>query len=179
MPPTVAIPVVNKFAPKTLPVAFILLLEPIFPVAKIKPLVSILAPTIFPLTLNKPVTNSPVVANTATLLVPPTLTVTLLPEPTTRTFELPFCMLVASIPESWLPLPKIYPPEILAVVVIFDVEFRADMTFELKLNTAAFKLPPVILPLALITPVMYAPVVENTATFDVPPIVIFALPLGV
>ena len=43
-----------------------------------------------PVTLNKPVTNSPVVANTATLLVPPTLTVTLPPELTTRTFDVPF-----------------------------------------------------------------------------------------
>jgi hypothetical protein len=50
---------------------------------------------------------------------------------------------------------------------------------------AVFKLPPdtlaadIILPLALSRPVMYSPVVENTATFDVPPTVILALPEAV
>ena len=53
-----------------------------------------------------------------------------------------------------------------------------------------FKLPPVILPVALIelavviapeilaVPVILAPVEVNTATFEVPPTLMFALPLG-
>ena len=60
-----------------------------------------------PLALTTPVMYSPVVANTATLGVPPTLTVAFPPELTTLTFDVPFCMLVASIPVNWLPLPKI------------------------------------------------------------------------
>ena len=38
------------------------------------------------------------------------------------------------------------------------------------------KLPAVIVPLALTTPVTYSPVVANTTTFDVPPILTVALP---
>ena len=108
----------------------------------------------------------------------------------------PVILLVAEINP---PVSKL-PPDILAVVVILEVEFNAETTFELRLSPAAFRLPPVILPdilttepvndvastlppvmlpFALITPVMYAPVVENTATFDVPAIVILALPFGV
>ena len=37
-------------------------------------------------------------------------------------------------------------------------------------------LPPVTLPLTLATPVMYSPVVANTATFDVPPTPTVTLP---
>ena len=40
------------------------------------------------------------------------------------------------------------------------------------------KLPPVIVPDALSTPVMYSPVVANTATFGVPATVIKMLPLA-
>ena len=59
------------------------------------------------------------------------------------------------------------------------VEFNAETTFELRLNPPALTLLPVILPLALIAPVTLTPVVVNTATFDVPPIVMLALPFGV
>ena len=51
------------------------------------------------------------------------------------------------------------PPVILAADVIVEV---ADI--KPPVNT----LPPVTLPLALTTPVTYAPVLANTATFDVP-----------
>ena len=47
-----------------------------------------------------PVTYSPVAAYTATLLVPPTPMATLPPELITRTFDVPFCIEVASIPLS-------------------------------------------------------------------------------
>ena len=59
---------------------------------------------------------------------------------------------MASIPVSRLPLPKMYPPDILAVVVMLLVEVKSDTTFELKLNPAAFKLPPVMLPVPVTTP---------------------------
>ena len=41
------------------------------------------------------------------------------------------------------------PPEILAVVVTLLVELIADTTFELRLNPAAFRLPPVTFPVTL------------------------------
>ena len=44
------------------------------PVAEIKPAVRKLPPCTLPVTLTSPVTKAPVVANTVTLLVPPTLT---------------------------------------------------------------------------------------------------------
>ena len=60
------------------------------------------------------------------------------------------------LPAVILPVPeiapdpnKILPPVILAVVVILEVEFNALITFELRLNPAAFKLPPVMLPVTL------------------------------
>ena len=62
------------------------------------------------------------------------------------------------------------------MVVIFEVEFSADITLELRLNPAAFRLSPVILPVALINPVTNSPVVANTATFDVPPTPMATLP---
>jgi len=61
---------------------------------------------ILPVAEINPVTYSPVVSYTATLLVPPTLMATLPPELTTRTLLVPFCIDVASMPVSKLPLPK-------------------------------------------------------------------------
>ena len=40
----------------------------------------------------------------------------------------------------------------LAVVVMLLVEFNADTTFELRLNPAAFRFPPVMLPVTLCAP---------------------------
>ena len=77
------------------------------PVELINPTVKILPPAMVPLTFDTPVMYCPVVANTATLLVPPIPMDTLPPELTTRTLLVPFCMEVASMPVSWLPLPKI------------------------------------------------------------------------
>ena len=48
-----------------------------------------------PVTLNNPVMYSPVVANTATLLVPPTLTATLPPDAPMLTLLVPLVMLLA------------------------------------------------------------------------------------
>ena len=59
-----------------------------------------LPPVTLPLALTTPVMYSPVVAKTATLDVPPTLTLTFPPELTTLAFDVPFCMLVASMPVS-------------------------------------------------------------------------------
>ena len=66
---------------------------------------------------------SPVDANTATLAVPPTPTVTLPPELTTVTLLVPLLIFdeLVLTPVSNAPLPKIYPPLMLAVVVILPV----------------------------------------------------------
>ena len=68
-----------------------------------------LPPVMLPVALTTPVTYSPVVANTTTLLTPviPTVTLALA---ATVTFELPLVIAapaLATIPVSWLPLPKI------------------------------------------------------------------------
>ena len=62
-----------------------------------------------PLADIKPVTYSPVVANTATFDVPPMPTDTLPPELTTVTFDVPLLMfeLELEIPVNCEPLPKI------------------------------------------------------------------------
>ena len=75
-----------------------------------KPPVFMLAPVTLPLTLNKPVTYSPVVANTTTLAVPPTV-IAMLPLATgAAMFEVPDVIgnpaLVALTPVSCEPLPK-------------------------------------------------------------------------
>ena len=76
------------------------------PVAVIKPAVAMFPPVTLPLALKTPVIYSPVVANTATLLVPPMLTVTLLLAMTV-TFELPLLMLakLVTTPVKQAPLP--------------------------------------------------------------------------
>ena len=51
------------------------------------------------------------------------------------------------------------PPVMLAALVIVEVAL---------IRPPVSKLPPVTLPFALNSPVMYSPVVANTATFDVP-----------
>jgi hypothetical protein len=80
----------------------------IWPAADIKPPVKTLPPVTLPLALNTPVMYSPVVANTATFDVPPTLTkmlalavaaMLLLPDDTGNP------ALEAATPVSWLPLP--------------------------------------------------------------------------
>ena len=61
--------------------------------------------------------------------------------------------------------PKMLPPEILAVVVMLAADTKADTTFELRLKPAAFKLPPVMLPVTLTLVPVAAPMlgVVNTA----------------
>ena len=73
------------------------------------PAVDILPPVMLPLTDNRPVMYSPVVANTATLPVPPTPTVILPPELTTVTFEVPLLILATDVitPVRLAPLPRI------------------------------------------------------------------------
>ena len=72
------------------------------------PVVEIFPPMILPVADIKPLTYSPVVANTATLPVPPTPTVMLPPELTTVTFELPLLMLATDVitPVRLAPLPR-------------------------------------------------------------------------
>ena len=89
-----ASPVVIKLPPVTLPVAVT------------NPAVVTFPAIALPVTDSNPVTYSPVVANTATFDVPPIPMATLPPELSTLTLLVPFCMLVASMPVSWLPLPK-------------------------------------------------------------------------
>ena len=84
VPVTLTRPLVNKFPPVTLP-----------------------ADIMLPLALTIPVTYSPVVANTATLLVPPMFTVALPPELTIFILLVPLAMLLGFkvIPVSCDPLP--------------------------------------------------------------------------
>ena len=79
------------------------------PVALTNPAVNTLAPVTLPLTLNKPVMYSPVVANTATLPVPPTPTVIFPPALTTVTLLLPLLILATDVitPVNNAPLPRI------------------------------------------------------------------------
>ena len=58
-------------------------------VALIRPPVRTLPLVVLPLTLTSPVTYSPAVENTATLLVPPMLTLTLPPDAVTLTSLVP------------------------------------------------------------------------------------------
>ena len=76
--------------------------------ASTNPAVAKLPPVMLPVAETTPVTNSPVVANTATFDVPPTPTVTLPPELTTVTFEVPLLILLDDVetPVSCDPLPK-------------------------------------------------------------------------
>ena len=73
------------------------------------PVVTKLPPVTLPLALTMPVTYSPVEANCTTLAVPPTPIVTLPPELTTVTFEVPLLMLATLVitPVNNAPLPKI------------------------------------------------------------------------
>ena len=79
------------------------------PAAEINPAVIMLPPVTLPLALIKPVTYSPVVANTATFEVPPMPTETLPPELTTVTFDVPLEIFAPppppDIPVSKDPLP--------------------------------------------------------------------------
>ena len=52
-------------------------------------------------------------------------------------------------PAVTLPEELTCPAVVMLPPVIFAVTLSADTTFELRLNPAAFKLPPVTLPLAL------------------------------
>ena len=64
---------------------------------------------ILPVALTTPETYSPVVANTATLPVPPMPTATLPPELTTVTFDVPLLILATLVitPVNNAPLPRI------------------------------------------------------------------------
>ena len=130
LPVTLANPVAKTLLPKIFPLAVIKpavvklppvmlavtdttdpnKLEPVIvPVELINPPVKTLPPVTLPLALNTPVMYSPVVANTATLPVPPTPTETLPPELTTVTFDVPLLMLATLVitPVSNAPLPRI------------------------------------------------------------------------
>jgi hypothetical protein len=71
------------------------------------------------------------------------------------------------------------PPETLAVVVMAKVEFNADTTFDVKLNPAAFKLPPVILPVDEIKPPVILPVAEIKPPVSKLPVVVLPVTLNV
>ena len=103
---------VITLAPAILPPdpAPVIKLPPVMlPVADINPPVMMLPPVILPLALSTPVTYSPVVANTATLPVPPTPTETLPPELTTVTLLVPLLIFATDVitPVNNAPLPKI------------------------------------------------------------------------
>ena len=100
-------PKIVKFPPVMLPVALSVVATTFAPFTL--PAVEMLPPVMLPLTDNRPVMYSPVVAKTATLLVPPTPTAMLPPELTTVTFELPLLILATDVitPVRLAPLPSI------------------------------------------------------------------------
>ena len=102
--PVDVIPVVVKLPPVILPAALIVVDAVNEPVDVI-PVVVKLPPVTLPVTLANPVVIKPVEVTFKTLDVPAALIVTL-PLRNVRTFALPFCIPVASIPVSWLPLPN-------------------------------------------------------------------------
>ena len=113
MPPVVTLPA-DKFPVLAVPsvVAPVTLSVPpadINPAVIMLPPVTLPADMILPLALMIPVTYSPVVANTATLLVLPMFIVALPPELTIVTLLVPLDMLPGFrvIPVNWLPLPRI------------------------------------------------------------------------
>ena len=117
-----------KLPPVTLPLALTDAAETAAAVTK-------LPPVTLPVALISPVTYSPVVANTATLAVPPTPTVTLPPELTIVTLLVPLLMLATDVitPVSNAPLPKIYPPVMLPAVDIGFVPNAAKLAATLAL----------------------------------------------
>ena len=78
------------------------------PVADINPAVNKLPPVTLPFALNTPAMYSPVASKTTTLPVPPIPTVTLPPELTTVTFDVPLLILATLVitPVRNEPLPK-------------------------------------------------------------------------
>ena len=74
-------------------------------------------------------------------------------------------------PENMLPADMF--PALTVVRVVAPVTLSTPVA---EISPPVSMLPPVTLPLALTTPVTKAPVVANTATFDVPPMLTLALP---
>ena len=105
LPVALSVIAVMTLAPEMFPPdpLVVMLLAVTLPVADTEPLVLML-----PLTDSNPVIYSPVVANTATLLVPPMPTVTLPPELTTVTLLVPLLILATLVitPVRLAPLPK-------------------------------------------------------------------------
>ena len=100
LPPILILPTADIFPAIILPVPDIVPPDPD---------VNKLPPVMLPVADIKPVTYSPVVANTATFDVPPMPTDTLPPELTTVTFDVPLLILATEVitPVNSAPLPKI------------------------------------------------------------------------
>ena len=111
LPVALTIPAVVILPPITLAVALsVVLLTTLAPVIlPPDPVVEMLPPVMLPVTDTSPVTYSPVVAHTTTLLVPPIPAVILLPELTTVILLVPLLIfeLLVLTPVSNEPLPKI------------------------------------------------------------------------
>jgi O-antigen ligase len=88
------------------------------------------------------------VVNTATFDVPPMLMLALPPLVPMLASDVPLNILLGVRPVSAAPLPIKYAAAMLAVVVILAADTNALTTLPLRLNPEAFKLPPVMLPLA-------------------------------
>ena len=136
---------------------------------------------IFPLTL----TTEPVSDVALTLAPPSTLPPVMLP---TAEIAPP----VEILPVIILPVELIIPPvSILPPVTLPVTDTEVPVCVVASTRAPPSTLPPVMLPvtlinpldntlpLALTSPVMFTPVAVNTATFDVPLIVILALPFTV
>ena len=75
-----------------------------------------------------------------------------------------------------LPVEDTMPLVLIFAAAMLLVTFNALTTFELKLNPAAFKLPPVMLPLALIEPALTAAAVIKLPPVTLPVVLIVLLP---
>jgi hypothetical protein len=160
LPAALTCPAVVMLPPTTLAVALSVVLEITFAPEMLPPdpLVLMLPNVPLPVAeINPPVRILPPVMLPVALAVPP---VAKLP-PVIVAAEV-----IVDVAEINPPVSKL-PPVMLAALVIVDVA---------EINPPVRTLPPVTLPDALKTPVIYSPVVANTATFDVPPIPMATLP---
>ena len=145
----------------------VMILPPVMlPVALTNPGVVTFAPAMSPVTFNA-LTTFELKLNPAAFKLPP---VTL---PLADTEPALTAALVTMLPPVMLPVAEINPGVVTLPLAMFAVTFKLLTTFELRLNPAAFKLPPVTLPEALTIPVLTLPLVTLPVALINPGVVMF------
>ena len=131
-----------KLVPDTVPAALTVLVDKVTPdTSTLPPVMLPVTDTVVPvnnveLTLAPPNTLPPVMLPVTLTVVPVKLVALTLAPPNT-------------LPPVMLPVALINPGVVMLAPAIFAVTLSADTTFELRLRPAAFRLPPVMLPLTL------------------------------